>query len=357
MTLRELLGRIRCDRDLANHIEQLTVSSAPDLAQVRRTLEAFVAAAAARGVLFRGVVFDGDRTSFGQCLHFLRNMEWITTSEEQFIAALYGLLSDAAVHPGRSSIDQMTAAGLLAYVVRLVADRMLNPIPRPVRPLDSSAARYDLASDFLYGLRTGSRTGKGFDAYFDHDLMDLARRLLRPSDIVLLASIGFDPNASDELRNRCFSLMLTWRCLRDREERARVVRQLHDYYESNPEMPWLVARAIALALANRSNSASCILHYVGRIQASVELVVPNLAETDRYYRGRDTAIRFYLARLRDASIPTSGCVWEATYLSHRATSQAKRVAAILRERLVEVSAEPLRSLWQDAVVRVEGNAG
>jgi hypothetical protein len=351
--LEQLLKSLGYNHDFILALTGLRAHTSPDLASIRKHLEDFFRTTANFAPRLRGVDFKGDIQSFGQLRQFIREREWLTKAEEDFIKGYYSVLS-ANVHPGKAVFDGALARDILLYIVALVIDRLGRPVLRPIQRMGTAGDKHDIATAFLRNLRKGRHLNRAPAIYFDFDLMDLSRRLVRPADVPLLLAIVKNDAAHAEVRNCCASLILAPRASPDHAERARIVEDLCAYYRENRDtLPWLAARAIALAVANRANTSDVILHYLQRLSRDPQLVEANLAETERYYQGAQRAIEFYLKRLRNSEIPSSGCVWEVFYLSHRSRMAGKGALHLLKERLRNIEAPDLQAFWAQAIVRLE----
>jgi hypothetical protein len=236
-------------------VERVLNSNELTLIDLRLILEQFFRASSQ---MDKAVRFSGDLQSFGATLDFVRSRNWLTEPERRFVAALYGLLSDIAAHPGQSIIEHTFARHAVLHASWLVLSRFQVRVSRPFAGYGGSAGRLRLAEQFLKGVRTGVLSGPAFEVDFDQDFMQLTRQRLRYADINPLMSVIRSDKASPDLRSNCASLVLSPRCYRKpRDDNwPRMIDELDRYcHENRQALPWQVSRAIALALANRANHA------------------------------------------------------------------------------------------------------
>lgn len=341
---------------LLTELHKLAETNPVSLLDIRTCLEGLFRAVASLSRARRGVPFTGHSDRFVELREFLRAMEWLTPQEDRFVAAYYGLLSDAGVHGGQSHFDSDVARALLFYVAALVAGRLETPVPRSALPrAGGSGARHDVARDFLHFVRGGRMSRRAETTHFDQDLMDLTRRMLRPEDAQALLRLIKDPEVVDTLRNRCASLVLSPRCFRNAEARARAIDELRGFYESTAmTLPWQVSRAIALALANRANFAGPILEFTRGLSEDAAILEQNLAQSEHYYNTQREALAYYLERLGNPGIPAAGCAWEAFFVSYRCTNELKKTAvAALKRRAEQTESPELRVFFFAAASRLQ----
>jgi hypothetical protein len=145
-----------------------------------------------------------------------------------------------------------------------------------------------------------------------------------------------DTTRDAQIRNRCASVLLSPACFPAGEGRATAIRRLKDLYRVTVvALPhdWQVPRGIALALSNRANDNECLLHFLAAIRSDADLLNENLAQTERYYRGRQFAVKYYLDRIRREDIAPEACVWEAFYLTECADAAHRPIVARALRRL------------------------
>lgn len=347
-SLPHLLTATGYDQSIIEDVERALNRDDGALIQSRQLLEKFFRVSTQ---MDKAVRFTGDRTRFGETLGFALDRRWLTETERQFIRALYGLLSDVAAHPGQSLIEPTFARHAVLHSLWLVLNRFQVRPSRPFAGYGGSAGRLRLAESFLKGVRTGIWNGPAFEVDFDQDLMQLARTLLRYADIKPLMTVIKSDEASANLRCNCASLVLSPRCYRKPSDDnwPKVVSDLNRYCSDNLSvLPWQVSRAIALALANRTNHADRLLDYLEWIRQDPKLVDVNLLESDTYNGGIEQALAYYSSRIQNFDIPLSGCVWEAFYISYRSSPSHRNIRYVLKRRLSELAPGRLRSFLQSA---------
>lgn len=343
--LDQILSDHGYSHQLVEDVAKLGAADNPGLA-LRIALDSFFRETVARAPLLQGVPFLGDAKSFQKLRDFAVSRQWLTPEESSFVATFYGVLSESA-HQTSALIEPGAAADVLRYIVLIVCFRIGHGTPRIPKPNSYSVGRHRLAKQFLRGVRNRDLRGPGFSAEFDEDLMALTRDMLNYSDAPLLFEIIANEAVSSGIRNRCASIIISPRSFRNHQERARMISSLWAYYQTHIEsLPWEVARAIALALANRANFEECIIDYVERLDRDENAREANLLQTDRYYGGEEVAVERYLKRLADSKAPSTGNVWEVYYVSHRASPADKKIRELLLKRFKSIESPRLKVFWE-----------
>lgn len=333
--------------NIIDAVMELPPAADPILA-VRTMLETFLRHLVLNSPSVAAVPFGGDPRSFRQLRKFASTQRWLTDTESVFVDSFYSLLSES-VHGGTSLVAPVAAHETARYVLALLLQRSAADVSND-KVWRGSAHRLDLATEFVAGLRSGDHSGRAFQAQFDSDQMNLTRKVLLPSDVPLLLEVISDTSRDAQIRNRCASVLLSPACFPGGEGMASAMRRLKELYrETVAALPrdWQVPRGIALALSNRANDSECILHFVSAIRSDGDLLSKNLAQTERYYRGRQYAVKYYLDRIRREDIAPEACIWEVFYLTECADTQQRPVVARALRRLdMRIDDAAMRAFWR-----------
>ena len=316
---------------------RLAAQGSPRAVDVRPLLEGFCNNAVALTRQGAALQLRRPGPSIRAKCKYLMAARLLTQPEVSAAIAIYELHNDPA-HGRAASLDPASAIPFVFGVMNAVLGRIAAAGSlSPESPADRPSRYIRRATEWLISLRRGDPAAMT-PGEFRVGEIDALRELLTPADVSLLLQIIANDGVHPSLRNRAASIILNDNPV-IASGRAEIALWLRNYYFDHLTQPLHVLRAIALALANQTNDADCLLHYISVIRDRPEELECALQTSERYYGSVSNTLDTYLDRILDTKLTTAAVAWEIFFVGHRGGAELDDSRTALDVRL-RISSSP-----------------